>query len=159
MSADPRTWIAKAEELGVVAALLGEFRDWNAARTPTDPQMRANVDRVHEDGDGTYLLAAVGAGPAQAVCQLRYRWSVWTTSHDAWLEDLFVCEAVRGSGLGRALVEAAAEHARDRGCARIELDVDEGNSPALGLYRATGFSGQLKAETRSLLLGRRLTQP
>ena len=64
--------------------------------------------------------------------------------------------AGRGSGLGRALVQAAIERARERGCRRIELDVDEANAPALALYRSLGFSGELKANARSLLLGLRL---
>lgn len=159
MSAAPRTWVATPTELEHVARLLSEFRDWFGSDHPTEVQIRTSVERIYGEGEGDYLLGAVGGSDPQGVCQLRYRWSVWTTSHDAWLEDLFVRESARGSGLGRALVEAAADRARARGCARIELDVDETNSLALGLYRASGFSGEVKAETRSLLLGRRLTAP
>ena len=32
------------------------------------------------------------------VCQLRYRLSVWTASHDCWLEDLYVTDEARGTG-------------------------------------------------------------
>ena len=46
--------------------------------------------------------------------------------------------------------------ARERGCARIELDVDEANHAALTLYRDLGFSAEIKAEKRSLMMGRRL---
>jgi GNAT superfamily N-acetyltransferase len=155
-ASEPRVWIASGEEdLDAAAALLGEFRDWFGKSEPTDVQVRAGVARIQEAGEGEYLLAA-REGEPEGVCQLRYRWSVWTSSHDAWLEDLFVRESARGSGLGRLLLEAAVEHARARGCARIELDVDEGNEPALALYRANGFSGDAKAEIRSLLLGRPL---
>ena len=62
----------------------------------------------------------------------------------------------RRSGLGRALVEAALESARERGCVRIELDVDEDNAPALALYRACGFRLDSKGRGRTLLAGRRL---
>lgn len=153
---EPRIWVASSDELEIAAALLGEFRDWFGNAHPTDAQMRAGVERIQTAGDGEYLLAAVGEGGPQGVCQLRFRWSVWTSSYDAWLEDLFVRESARGLGLGRALLEAAAEHARARGCSRIELDVDEANEPALALYRANGFVGDAKAELRSLLLGRAL---
>lgn len=152
----PRVWIATGEQdLDAAAALLGEFRDWFGKAEPTNVQVRAGVERIHAGGEGDYLLAAREDEP-EGVCQLRFRWSVWTSSHDAWLEDLFVREAARGSGLGRLLLEAAVAHARARGCARIELDVDEGNEPALELYRANGFAGDVKAEIRSLLLGRPL---
>jgi ribosomal protein S18 acetylase RimI-like enzyme len=59
---------------------------------------------------------------------------------DCDLEDLYVDEHARGNGVGRALVEAAFEHARLRGSGRIELDVNQGNEPALALYESLGFS-------------------
>ncbi|HEX2397880.1 MAG TPA: GNAT family N-acetyltransferase [Solirubrobacteraceae bacterium] len=54
-------------------------------------------------------------------------------------EDLFVAESARGRGLGAAVVRLAVERARARGCRRVELDVNEQNVPALGLYRRLGF--------------------
>ena len=72
--------------------------------------------------------------------QLRFRHSVWTGSDDAWLEDLYVRDASRGSGLGRALTEFAFERARVRGCFRIQLDVNEANPAAKALYESLGFS-------------------
>jgi GNAT superfamily N-acetyltransferase len=57
----------------------------------------------------------LGGDPAVGVCQLRYRFAVWTGSEDC--------------GLGRALAEAALARARERGCARVELDVNAANPP------------------------------
>jgi GNAT superfamily N-acetyltransferase len=149
-----RIWLADENELDAVAQLIGEFRDWFGNAAPSDEEMRASVSRIH-GADGEFLLGATESEPL-GVCQVRYRWSVWTSSEDAWLEDVFVRDTARGSGLGRALVAAAIERARERGCQRIELDVDEANAPALALYRSVGFAGDLKAEARSLLLGLRL---
>jgi GNAT superfamily N-acetyltransferase len=105
--------------------------------------------------DGEYLLGAVDGGPAAGVCQVRFRWSVWKSAEDCWLEDLFVREEARRTGLGRALVEAAVARARERGCKRIELDVNEGNAAALALYEACGFQLEWKAPgARSLFIGR-----
>lgn len=90
------------------------------------------------------------------MAQLRFRWSVWTSAEDCWLEDLYVGEAARRRGLGRALVRTAVKRARERGCKRIELDVDERNDAALALYRACGFSLEPKPPGRTLFIGRRL---
>lgn len=89
------------------------------------------------------------------LCQLRFRWSVWTGAPDAWLEDLWVCDAARGAGVGRALIEAAAAEARGRGARRLELDVAEGNASALELYRSCGFTAKTQGD-RDLLLTRPL---
>ena len=150
-----RVWVASAEELGAAAGLLAEFRSYLGAAEPSGDSMRASVERIHAAGDGEYLLAARG-GEAEGVCQLRYRWSVWTDAVDCWLEDLFVRDEARGAGLGRALVDAAFERARARGCRRIELDTNADNAAALRLYEASGFSREPKGPSPSLLLGRRL---
>ena len=117
--------------------------------------MLANVERIAAE-DGEFLLAAADSEEPAGVCQLRYRWSAWTSSEDCWLEDVFVRESARGGGLGRALIEAAIERARAHHCARIELDADDSNATALALYRSLEFREDLKADTHSLLLGRRL---
>lgn len=58
----------------------------------------------------------------------------------------------RRSGLGRALVQAAAERARDRACARVELDVSESNPAAVALYAVLGFRSGDGPAHRSLLM-------
>jgi GNAT superfamily N-acetyltransferase len=56
----------------------------------------------------------------------------------AYLGDLFVREAHRGQGIGRALVAEAERLARARGVARILMGVLPGN-PAEALYRRLGY--------------------
>ena len=51
-----------------------------------------------------------------------------------------VAEAVRRSGLGLALLEAALAMAAKRGAGQMFLEVGEGNVPAFRLYRRAGFS-------------------
>ena len=59
--------------------------------------------------------------------------------------------------MGRALMEAAFERARERGCRRMELDVNEANPAALALYDSLGFSSWSDPPGgRNLLMRRRL---
>jgi GNAT superfamily N-acetyltransferase len=111
-----------------------------------------------DDPQTDYLLGATAGGDSGPVgiCQVRYRPSIWTGSDDAWLEDIYVDEAARGTGIGRALIEAAFDRARERGCGRIELDVFERN-PARRLYDATGFSTKHSSQMGdTLVLQRKL---
>ncbi|MFL5869605.1 MAG: GNAT family N-acetyltransferase [Solirubrobacterales bacterium] len=149
-------WRAGTADAATVARLMAGFRDHLDKREPTDADIRASVERILADRGSEFLIASDRDRPL-GICQLRYRWSVWTSSEDCWLEDLYVAPEARRAGLGRALVEAALDSARSRGCVRIELDVDEDNEAARELYRACGFSLESKGRgSRTLVAGRRL---
>jgi len=138
----PRVRLAEPHDADVVTRLMLAFRDHLRLSGPTDAEMRAGVERLLGEPDTEFLLAAPdgdGAPPA-GVAQLRFRYGVWRAGGDCLLEDLFVGEAARGAGLGRALVEATLDRARARGCRRVELDANERNDGALRLYESFGFS-------------------
>lgn len=60
--------------------------------------------------------------------------------HKATLFGMIVCPSQRGQGLGRRLVEAALNQARERpGLRLVGLTVSEGNAAAQGLYESCGF--------------------
>jgi ribosomal protein S18 acetylase RimI-like enzyme len=154
---EPRVWPAKAEDIESVSALIAAFRSWWGKDEPTLEQIRATTAVLIDDPNTEFLLAAPGDGtPAAGVCQLRYRLSVWTGAYDCWLEDLYVDESARGTGLGRALVQAAVERAAARGCRRMELDVNEQNSAALAFYEQMGFTTEPKPPGRTLFISRKL---
>ena len=154
-------WRAAPHEADAVSNLLIAFRDWMSESLPTDEAMAAAVVALIEDPATVYLLGSVAPGErACGVCQLRFRHSVWTSSPDCWLEDLYVQEHARGRGVGRALVHAAFEHAGARSAARIELDTNERNTGAIALYESLGFSASSKThgamDGRDIFMGRRL---
>jgi ribosomal protein S18 acetylase RimI-like enzyme len=57
---------------------------------------------------------------------------------EMFLYELGVDEPHRGRGLGRALVAALRERARERGCYGMWVLTDADNSAALAAYRAAG---------------------
>ena len=60
--------------------------------------------------------------------------STWTLTPDCYLEDLFVGEAARGKGVGRALIEDLAALGRTLGWSRLYWHTAEGNAQARRLY-------------------------
>lgn len=55
------------------------------------------------------------------------------------IHDIAVTASWRGRGVGRALLAAAETYAKARGCCKLTLEVLEGNTRAIGLYRSAGF--------------------
>ena len=64
--------------------------------------------------------------------------STFLARRGLWLEDLFVVPAMRGRGVGRALLAAVAGVAHARGCGRFEWAVLDWNAPAIGFYEGLG---------------------
>ena len=50
-----------------------------------------------------------------------------------------VAETLRGSGVGRRLMQRCIEAGAEDGAPRLYLETNSGLAPALGLYRAMGF--------------------
>ena len=67
-----------------------------------------------------------------------------------FLEDLFVREAFRGRGVGRALLSAVARIAREEGSYGIRWEVLDWNEPAIKFYRSLGC--EFHDECRQILL-------
>jgi GNAT superfamily N-acetyltransferase len=67
-----------------------------------------------------------------------HNFSTWHGRRGLYLEDLFVRPAMRGRGIGRALLCELARIAMARGCARMEWAVLDWNTPAIAFYKSLG---------------------
>lgn len=94
-----------------------------------------------------HLVAEAAGGGLVGWIRVVRPTSVPANSHVRQIQGLGVDEAARGHGIGRALVEAACDLAREEGARRITLRVLGPNVPARALYAAAGF------ETEGVLPG------
>lgn len=89
-------------------------------------------------GPRDHLVAELGGSVAGYV-RLGYPTSLACNSHVRQIQGLAVAEEARGAGVGRALLRAAQDEARQQGARRITLRVLGHNTPARTLYEAEGF--------------------
>ena len=68
----------------------------------------------------------------------------------AFLYDIEVIENRRGSGLGRALLEAVEDATRQAGAAALELNVFGRNPTAISLYSSSGYDVVTQQMRKSL---------
>lgn len=94
-------------------------------------------------GDAPSVFAHVVEKDARivgiAVWFLNY--STWTGRHGIYLEDLFVEEAERKNGYGKALLVELARLCAQRGYRRFEWSVLDWNEPSIAFYRSIGAVG------------------
>jgi len=61
------------------------------------------------------------------------------TDRIGYLEGWYVAPEARGQGIGRALVEAAQDWAREQGCAEFASDTEADNEISTAAHHAVGF--------------------
>jgi ribosomal protein S18 acetylase RimI-like enzyme len=131
--------LATADDIEALIPLYSGFMLHERVTPPAPAELRRRLERLLASETDEVLIARDGAGTAVGYLQQRFYLSVWRPDRDAYIEDAFVAEPLRGRGGGRRLVEAALERARARGAARISLDTNERNLTARRLYEALGF--------------------
>jgi GNAT superfamily N-acetyltransferase len=67
-----------------------------------------------------------------------HNYSTWRGHAGIHIEDLYVCPEHRGKGIGKALLARVAAIAVAEGCSRLQWDVLEWNTPAIGFYQQMG---------------------
>jgi GNAT superfamily N-acetyltransferase len=67
-----------------------------------------------------------------------HNYSTFLARPGMYLEDLFVDPALRGKGIGKALITYLAKLATERECGRLEWSVLDWNQPAIDFYQSLG---------------------
>lgn len=109
------------------------------ASVPADV-ITSTFERLLAGEDGMAGLAAVNSsGAVIGFANLVFHRSTWSPTWYCYLEDLYVDPAVRGGGVGQALIEATYALADQRGASRTYWATQEHNATARRLYDRAGL--------------------
>ncbi len=103
--------------------------------------------KTDHGAEGT-TFAAVGAGDVWlGVVTLEREQAREKRRHVAWVLRMYVAASGAGAGVGRLLLSAAIERARELpGVAKVNLTVAAHNARAVGLYESAGFRSIAREE-------------
>jgi ribosomal protein S18 acetylase RimI-like enzyme len=122
-----------------VARLLHDFNSEYSEPTPGVAALTERATQLLATGEMAVLLA--GDGP-DGLALIRFRSSVWSEGPEVHLQELYVVPALRGRGIGRALLEATIALAREADAAGVDLNTGETDTAARALYESAGFSNR-----------------
>ena len=108
-----------------------------------------------------FAMIVEDAGTPIGLALYYFNFSTFMAQPGLYLEDIFVDDAHRGRGIGRAIFRVLAARALDQGCARMEWSVLDWNAPSIAFYRALGAVGmadwtvqRLQGDTMARVAGR-----
>src|SRR5437763_11393150 len=140
--------VAEDSDLAAVGQLLHQFNQEFDEPAPAPQVLATRLRELTNDGDTVVLVVADGP---DGLAVLRFRGAIWSSGLECHLAELYVVPALRGQGLGRALMEAAMREARVRGADRMDIGVDEPDAVARRLYESLGFTNRTGGEDGALM--------
>ena len=133
-----KTRLAEPSDLEAVAALFDAYRQFY--EKPADLALaRRYLGERFARQESVILVAENAAGEIVGFTQLYPAFCSVIADRTYVLYDLFVTPSARGTGAGRALMEAAEVHARATGAARLELQTAKTNRIGQSLYESCGW--------------------
>jgi ribosomal protein S18 acetylase RimI-like enzyme len=86
----------------------------------------------------TWLVCDGGSAVGYVVLTLGFSFEF--RGRDAFIDELYIAPPYRRRGLGRMAMEFAEKRAKELGVNAVHLEVDDGNDPAMELYRRIGYA-------------------
>ena len=144
---------AAAGDVPRIVGLIRELAEYEQSLehvTATEDDLRAALFAAQP---AVFAHVAVTGAEVVGFALWFLNFSTWLGRHGIYLEDLYVTPAMRGRGVGKALLAELAVTCVQRGYGRLEWWVLDWKAPAIGFYRSIG------AEPMSDWTVQRLTGP
>ncbi len=130
---------AAESDLDEIVSLLRELADTVEDQRGIDVKVAAeNLVALLGDSN-SHLLVARSGGEVVGFINFTVRYTAMHAGPSGLIDELIVRNNLRGSGVGRSLVMAAAETCRRLGCVELEVSTEKTNAAARRFYRQCGF--------------------
>jgi ribosomal protein S18 acetylase RimI-like enzyme len=141
------------DDLEAVARLFGLYRVFYKKIGDAAKELEFVRQRM-ATRESVIFVAAETKGELVGFVQLYPSFSSLSMASVWILNDLYVVEARRRSGLARRLIEAAHDFARSSGAVSIQLETATDNLKAQALYESFGYHAEKDFMTYSLSMAR-----
>ena len=143
--------LATMDHLEKLRPMVAQFHQEEGLKTSAKHQEEALKPLLH----GTALGEVYLIGPSQApigYIVITHGYSIEFGGPDAFIDEFFLRQGVRGRGMGGEILQAVAEKLMKLGTRAVHLEVDETNAWAISIYEKRGFAmrNRFRLMTREL---------
>jgi GNAT superfamily N-acetyltransferase len=126
------------QQLEALLPMIASYQRFYEVEDIDEERNRAFFSRFLAPSEDGMLLGAWRAGELVGYACLYWHFTSLVPAQTVLMNDLYVAEAQRGEGIGRALIDASAQVARERGAHHLEWATAPDNKTAQRLYDSTG---------------------
>ncbi|GAA4269023.1 GNAT family N-acetyltransferase [Hyunsoonleella aestuarii] len=128
---------AKKNDMSEVLSLIKELAHFEKEPNAVEVTVKdLEIDGFGEDPRFNCFVAEVNS-KIEGIALIYNRYSTWK-GRALHLEDLIVSEAMRGTGMGTALLDEVIKYAYKLGVKRVNWEVLDWNEPAINFYEKKG---------------------
>lgn len=129
---------ARPEDVPLLVSLIRELAEYEQLLHEVEADATALHDHLFGARPCVEVILAEWEGTVAGFALFFSNYSTFLTKPGLYLEDLYVRPALRGHGIGKALLVELARIAVSRGCKRLDWSVLDWNTPARGFYESLG---------------------
>jgi len=129
---------ATREDAPLLIELIGELAEYERLRDEVVLDVALVERHMFGERPAAEAVIAEAGGETAGYALFFPTFSTFLGRPGIWLEDLYVRPALRGAGIGRALLAHLAQLAVTRDYGRLEWSALDWNAPALGFYERLG---------------------
>ena len=127
-------------DLPLLLPMMRAYCDFYGASPRDDRLVGLSRALIDDPGEGQQLLARDEEGGPVGFATVFWTWQTLDATRIGVMNDLFVVPEVRGSGVGRRLIESCRGLCRKRGATKLVWETATDNAVAQRLYDSTGAS-------------------
>jgi GNAT superfamily N-acetyltransferase len=132
------TTVAEADLLELLPLMRGYCDFYEVDPSDDDLLAMSRVLIADPDREGTQLIARDDEGRASGFATIFWTWTTLSAARIGVMNDLFVSERARGTGVAEALIAACAERCRGHGAVSLDWTTARDNHRAQRLYERVG---------------------
>ena len=129
---------ARPDEAGLVFSLVRELADYEKLLHEVHASEADIAEALFGASPRLFCDIAEWNGEPAGFAVWFVNFSTFAGRHGIYLEDLFVRPALRGKGIGKALLVHLAKHCLANGWARLQWAVLDWNAPSIAFYKSLG---------------------
>lgn len=136
--ADITVRLATEDDVAQILPLIRELVSSYKETIPNEQDMTKIVLQQISSDNHEYVLAETG-GHVFGCLLVCYYLSTWAAAPYAMLQDFYIEDAQRNQGVGSTMFAYARDRARIKGCARIDMLIQESRDEAIKFFQRWGF--------------------